>query len=1548
MCKLVVKHEPEKCTAQLQIARLRQVLLTKYAALPADRVLVFRYLDHDVGVHADLDEDTWEEFVAQENKSLQVSIGPEIESSVAPSTVESEPIQELEPLQESEPVTDSVPAVDEEAVVVTETVVHDCEDAVCDAAAGPRSDGVVDDEPSRPIVGSHIHSINSVKVAGLEKEFVVSLLKQQQRPMTMEFVLESVDSMAGATHSLPSAPGTPAQSVDRTASTSSTGVSSMSGVSPSVRTGRSRKAVTKISFDMFSGKYGHSLAESLRRKVDKWMEEYTHGDWAGLASDSRAPSTSERSSSAASSKRSQSNSTCGDGTVLTPGQFIISIYRFMRQRLEKQGLFDNGLPQGGGMPTMGEEQWDDIMDHIEAMVCSRIFEFTIAVLAPKYREDGGVLNDKLSRLKFISLEHLGLYATVSPNFRKALEDGEEPPPFPSHFAAEKSPYYASLALLSEQEEWRLAMKQLCRSGSHDNPHDIMKRFVAASNIIAHATEAYLTNGCLEAVAPVVPTLARQNSTGFLKQSTTVETRSLSADELLPAIAWTVIQANPPDLDYLLWFCEEFRHPDRMHGETAYALAQLSSAVSFCLSIEGADALDMSPDDFSCFVMQHDLTQELFSACRKGNLDLIKACLGGSSDSGVRMCADINGLDPTQKDRPLSCCVRNQQLEAAKLLLSMADDGIKVNARISPCQGGAEGGYTMLHLAAISGQLDMVVMLLLHGADRYLLDDKGLTPLALAVTSEHKAVVNVLLADPKYSSLIDHVRGNNILLVEGLIRQAADVNALSEDGTSFALLEAVRTGNLRMLKFIIKNGASLKINQTNCFDETALMYLAFVDASGLFPADVPIDYESLLTSLATTLLEGGAKRSLRSQFCGTAAAASGKSALDCCRGELVKWQNSMSGGGGGSHPNGGSGNSAEENHVHARELPGRDIASYVRGLVAVINIIKYDPDEYQIYEVARLKLPEAVQALCEQGVEMNTPDPAKGYTALIAAVFNEDIDMIKLLMRYGCASLRTPLPKSAGVGKSKSKAKAPLVPEPSPPRLNINRPGRNGMRALHYAAQCGNAAICGVLLEYGADRRLTNDQDHTALNVATVNGHNEAANVLRYDPAEVPISLAAKHGDWVVLKSLLYQGIGINTIHTHYEKDTNNTIVCHELATVLIAAVAYGQDELFKNLMGGREVRAYVHDQLQVDVRNVRGETALMLAAARGSESMVLSLLRRGADRHLRDTGARTALDMAKAGGHSAGLLHVLQYDPREVWLHDVIRAKDFRAVVALLKQRVDVNVRRFRDSKTPNSEMDSETTTKQPRQPEVCSSGGGQTTSSNKTGAGVVDAVPVTDGELPFTVAAACNCVEIISLFLKCPDLDINRADGLGRSALFHAAMNGHESAVVLLLKNKANRKATDFTRQTALDVAIAGGHLQAAALLQADPATVHVHDMCTEGKVLMVNALLLQGCPVNYKDERSGMNMQTPLLAACAAGKMDVAKLLLSQPNILLDTPDTTGRTPLMAAAGVGALNITSLLLGGGCYRDAVDNDGKTAKDYAYSHGIGTRMTFMSQQMMY
>lgn len=1654
VCKMLLRKQNNMdADAKNRVLELSDTVREKYT-FPNNKELLFRYFDHDLEQMIDLDKESWNEFLAEVKKKLTIFLGNEVVMVPTPtlsSAMDEQkeergqpiymPEEDLklkkmladsvpEPLPEKESVAEfdlepmptnaddaSTPAwmntetADVEAISAAESTTLDARTPSTAASA------LLMKSIPRPVVGSYLLSINHVKVIGLDKDTVLGLLKQSSRPMILEFVYEEVrDNIVRDSNATAASDGfgvyVPSSLVthrpDVVEEYNADGVVIASSIAPTTSPLAAVRTPNKntITFEQFMSKYNHSSAAAMRKSMDKYIHDYLNGDWFSDNNYNQFKNTvaNSRTNSAASqhsAKRSSIGTDNSDNISVTPSRTIVSLYKFVQQKMDKLGLFDNTKAQGGGLPDMQEEQWDNVQDHIEAFICSQIYSFTIKDLAMKYNYSPVDLRGKLSSLRFLTLEHMGLYNVHRIKYAGVFKNRSNyfnPPTVRSN----------ALSVLSENEEWRLAMKELCRALEFENPQDIMKRFVSASKIIAHATEAYMftdeifedesQGDCTECDRSAIVSPATKM--GFRKQENKASeccddsNRALSADDLLPAIAWSIVQANPPDIDNILWYCNEFRHPDRMHGEAAYALAQLSSAVEFCKTIS-AECLDISEADFDCYSQQYELTIDLVNACKRGNLNLMKTCLGAGSSAASKptkkvVVADINGLNETQTDRPLSTCVRYQQLAAAELLLTEYGDKIHVNARLCPCYG-SEQAYTPLHLAAISGQTDMVLLLLRHGADRYLIDDCGDTPLSLAKKAKQQEIVDILMVDPMHTSIVDNIINNKLAAVDSLLLQNVDVNALNDDHTQFALLAAVRSGNLKVINYVLSTGTRkagkgvyVNVNQTNINNESALMHLPYMEIPPFSLSTS--NYESLLVKCCVLLLQEGCNRNLRTIH-------ENEAAIDWCRMELLRLQKLYS----------ITSDSSDTAYIEVEHIPDpaamtnlstksedeksisqackssmtmvtaisqlppsyetikameKSLASdcsdrptlllrqhkieedhvvdFCNGLKRVINILKYDPKHFDLCEVARLKMFDAVKALLDQGVPVNTKDAAKGFTPLVAAIFNNDVDMVRLILEYSGEKVRNrnkfdeKSQATSGKEMEQDRANDDYVHKPysksKSELLDINMVCRNGMTALHYAAQSGNPPIVGLLLRYGADRELLNDQKQSPIMLATNNNHAAVVDVLRYDPAVVPINLAAKHGDWSVTYSLLLQGVSVNSFQRHYEK--SSSIIIHSQATPLMSAISHNQVDYIKKLF------AECSEAIDTNQVNLKGETALMYAAMSGNEAIVLLLLYKGADRYVVDSVGKTAHSIAMQYSYD-NIAAILEFDPSVACIHDVIRKNDKRGVIALLKQGVDVNQRRFHnidklENRNSNSSVSGAICPKSSDIDATCSS------------------VIIADGELPFTVAAACNCVEIMKLLLKAPDLDINRSDGDGRNALFHAAMNGQVETVLLLLKHRANRKSLDFKRKSACDVAIMKGHLQIAAIIQADPFHVFIHDVCSTGKILLVKALLMQGCPVNFKDERPGTNQITPLIAACMHGKSDLIKMLLKEPDIRIDEQDGLGRTALMMAASVGALNCTVILLSNGCNRSLKDNLGKTAKDYAYSHGVSTRVAFAGQLARY
>lgn len=344
--------------------------------------------------------------------------------------------------------------------------------------------------------------------------------------------------------------------------------------------------------------------------------------------------------------------------------------------------------------------------------------------------------------------------------------------------------------------------------------------------------------------------------------------------------------------------------------------------------------------------------------------------------------------------------------------------------------------------------------------------------------------------------------------------------------------------------------------------------------------------------------------------------------------------------------------------------------------------------------------------------------------------------------------------------------------------------------------------------------------------------------------------------------------------------------------------------------------------------------------------MVLFLLKRSADRNARDGNGEKAADWAKKNSHQSVYM-ILVCDPAVSSVHAAIREGNVEATVAFFKQKPDPNQRWFLNhpttataSSVANAQM-SRNVSQQQQQQQVMAS-------SQQNGPMPTMAIEgVLDGEPPLVVAAKFNRVAIMNILFRAPGIDIDMVDTFGKTALMHAAECGHEESVLLLLKHRANRYAMDYSQQTALHYAERNRHASVVDVLEADPYKVFIHDVCEQGAVGLVVALMKQGCPVNFRDERTGKHSRTPLMSAASRKQHSVVELLLKSTGIDVNAQDSDGMTALMHAAQIGDLEVTGLLLTCGADRSLVDKKGRTADSHASSHGYMTMLQFKGQQIV-
>eukprot|EP01041_Mallomonas_annulata_P004795 gene4795-9559_t len=431
---------------------------------------------------------------------------------------------------------------------------------------------------------------------------------------------------------------------------------------------------------------------------------------------------------------------------------------------------------------------------------------------------------------------------------------------------------------------------------------------------------------------------------------------------------------------------------------------------------------------------------------------------------------------------------------------------------------------------------------------------------------------------------------------------------------------------------------------------------------------------------------------------------------------------------------------------------------------------------------------------------------------------------------------------------------------------------------------------------------------------------EVADCLRYDPKIVSITAAAKTEDWGMTIALLRQGVSINsTVKLFSDKGA----IHHELYSPLIAAAAYGHIEYIKKLFDMQLINEFVMYHIDLDEKcyridinmtNLLGQSALIYAAARGDEELVLFLIRNGADRYLKDIDGFDAVAWANKMGQKH-VVPILQADPSRQYVHEAVRSGDFSVTIGYLKQGINPNQHRY--TKLPND---------------------------NSTTVYDNDDTSFVVGETPLGVAATYGHQGILYALLRCPDILVNLPDCCGCVPLFLAAVHGHEEAVLLLLQYGADRDIFGYFEGhglSALEVARYKGYENIQYILQSDPLKSSLHVACEEGQIEVVIALLKQHVDILCRDERTDKKCQTVLinrLSMFTLNTNDDNDNVVSVSD-LCDAKDTDGCTALMMAAQSGQTNITGLLLSIGANRDIRDIRGLTAAQYAAKHGYITAM---------
>jgi ankyrin repeat protein len=193
-------------------------------------------------------------------------------------------------------------------------------------------------------------------------------------------------------------------------------------------------------------------------------------------------------------------------------------------------------------------------------------------------------------------------------------------------------------------------------------------------------------------------------------------------------------------------------------------------------------------------------------------------------------------------------------------------------------------------------------------------------------------------------------------------------------------------------------------------------------------------------------------------------------------------------------------------------------------------------------------------------------------------------------------------------------------------------------------------------------------------------------------------------------------------------------------------------------------------------------------------------------------------------------------------------------------------------------------------------------------------------GRTPLSHAAGNGHEAVVKLLLKKGAELENKDTKYGRTPLSRAAENSREAVVRLLMKGAEldTRDESSYGR-TPLSYAASHGHeAMVKLLLEAGTKLLSYAALCGHGA--LVKLLLEKGAELEAKSDWD----QTPLSWAAWRGHEAVVKLLLEK-GAELETKGKWGQTPLSYAASSGHEAVVKLLLEEGAVRDTKDSYGQT-----------------------
>lgn len=499
------------------------------------------------------------------------------------------------------------------------------------------------------------------------------------------------------------------------------------------------------------------------------------------------------------------------------------------------------------------------------------------------------------------------------------------------------------------------------------------------------------------------------------------------------------------------------------------------------------------------LVEYNYTPPIHFAVREGHLALVELLVERGADLGYRSYPFGDALLTIAEDHEHTevAAFLRERLSRRFVVgtgtrgiidAAAAGDRSRVQAELARNPGlartGNETGDTALHHAARNGHLEIVMLLLEHGADADAVRGDGYRPLHLAlmtnflvgVHGDRTAIVDALLRHgAKYTPLIAALRGDHEFLRHALAVDRSNANA-ADTCQHRPLSAAVRRGDVEMVRLLLAHGADPTLPEEGAPRGHAL-WIAVHDGND---------------ELAKLLLEHGADPNGMVDSSGT--------------------------------PMGLAVGAAEHHQGSSRH-------SEMRALLRAHGGLEKSPISERLGRlVAERRLDEVERLLRENPGLIPDEEGTGGEGILMGPASAGDHELIALLMRLGARVPRVTKWAPYYYFKHEATARFLLEQGMDPDHMNWHR-----LTLLHHMAAEGDARKARLLIEHGADLHAIDEEYRsTPLGVAARRGQRETLELLLESGADpnlagapwaTPVAWARKKGHDDIARLLRTRGAG---------------------------------------------------------------------------------------------------------------------------------------------------------------------------------------------------------------------------------------------------------------------------------------------------------------------------------------------------------------------------------------------------------------------------------------